>query len=59
MKKENKRFLSGILLVGILICVSSYTSGFKKIFARDDDTVYFNTYTQNIVNYEETEIGEK
>lgn len=59
MKKENKRFLSGILLVGILICVSSYTSGFKKIFARNDDTVYFNTYTQNIVNYEETEIGEK
>lgn len=37
----------------VIVCVLSYTWPFAKIFARNDDTGIFNTYTQDVVNEED------
>ncbi len=37
----------------IVLCVLSYTELFAKIFARNENTDIFNTYTQEIVSEEE------
>ncbi len=51
--KKLKR--GGIITIAVilLICGISYTDIFSKIFARNDDTGIFNTYTQDIVNQDE------
>lgn len=42
-------FLAGVLIV----CCLSYTDLFAKMFARNEDTGIFNTYTQEMVNMDQ------
>ena len=37
-------------VVVVVVCALSYTTVFAKLFARNDDTGVFNTYTQETVN---------
>jgi len=47
-----KKIGTGAAIV-IILCVLSYTELFAKIFARNESTGIFNTYTQEIVSEEE------
>lgn len=42
-----------VVAIAILFCVLSYTEPFAKIFARNENTEVFNTYTQEIVTENE------
>lgn len=45
----SKRQMAVAATVVMLICVVSYTDAFCKLFARNEDTGVFNTYTQEMV----------
>lgn len=47
-----KKVVAGIIII-IVVCGLSYTEPFAKIFARNDNTGVFNTYTQEMVNEDE------
>ena len=48
-KKLKKKMWTGAV-IAVVFCALSYTDPFAKMFARNDDTGIFNTYTQEIVN---------
>ena len=45
-----KKIIGACAAVVIVTCALSYTDPFAKLFARNDDTGNFNTYTQETVN---------
>lgn len=48
-----KRKTGAVAVVVVVLCVLSYTELFAKIFARNENTGIFNTYTQELVTEEE------
>lgn len=50
LAKGMKRKLIMCITAVIVICALSYTDPFAKMFARNENTRAFNTYTQETVN---------
>ncbi|MDE6386361.1 MAG: glycosyltransferase family 39 protein [Lachnospiraceae bacterium] len=50
--KLKKKIWTGAVIM-VAFCALSYSTVFAKLFARNDDTGIFNTYTQEIVNESE------
>lgn len=48
-KKLKKKIWMGAA-IAVVFCVLSYTEPFAKMFARNEDTGFFDTYTQETVN---------
>lgn len=48
-RRFNRKHILAAAIIVVLICAASYTDGFCKLFARNDDTGVFNTYTQETV----------
>lgn len=51
-RRFNRKRLLVTAMIVVLICAASYTDGFCKLFARNDDTGVFDTYAQETVRQE-------